>query len=444
MLLSPPQFINDGLPFATFSERSRQRRAHLMAQCDGPIVLVAPGYGPNQMYAWAQCHAPVYQDSYILYLTGINQQDIAIILDPTQQKQHIFLPAYNAKTVFWEGACFAEGDSESCAILTQLGFDYIHNIRNLKTIISDHHHPTTCWHGLIQQQGKKNRPDDHYKLKKSLSRQLGPSFQFKNICDLSWDQRSHHDAVAIDNITTGAQKTADAFLATLAGPPPPSETAICGTLIGELLKRTCYGLSFPPIIAKNANAATLHYTHNSALLDPKDLILMDFGLRWQSMCTDVSRTIPATGGYTDLQRRLMDIVLTTQLTTMAAVRSGITFNELNTIAWDTMETLLTTHFFNKGGRIKRAYRRQPHNIGHLLGIQVHDGDPNRAYRDRPLPRHAIITIEPGLYGTVEWKGDTYTYGIRIEDNLLVTDQGYQNLTQNIPKTCHDIEAIFRG
>ena len=73
-----PFFINDGLTQTAFAEQSKKRRQWLMDQCDGPIVLCAPNLGPNQIYSWASCYTPVYQDSYILFLTGINQLGIRL------------------------------------------------------------------------------------------------------------------------------------------------------------------------------------------------------------------------------------------------------------------------------------------------------------------------------------------------------------------------------
>ena len=93
------------------------------------------------------------------------------------------------------------------------------------------------------------------------------------------------------------------------------------------------------------------------ILQNNDLILMDFGLRWQSMCTDVSRTIPYGGRYTDLQKRLMDIVLITQEKTMAQVKPGISFNDLNDYAWTTLEKNLELFFEseNENGNLDRLY-----------------------------------------------------------------------------------------
>ena len=199
---------------------------------------------------------------------------------------------------------------------------------------------------------------------------------------------------------------------------------------------------FSPIIAKNENAGILHYNNNSAKNKPNDLILMDFGLRWNSMCTDISRTIPANGKYSTLQKLLMNIVIKTQDETIKRVRPGVTFNELNEFAWSTLEEYLKRDFITKGGKMTRLYKKQPHNIGHFLGIQVHDGDSNRNYRSQPLKEYNLLTIEPGLYGEFQINGEKIHCGIRIEDNLLVTKKGVQNLTESIPKTCEEIEFIM--
>ena len=244
-------------------------------------------------------------------------------------------------------------------------------------------------------------------------------------------------------IKEAALKTELAFKQTLQSFQFKSETELCGTLIGELLKQTSYGLAFSPIIAANKNASILHYTNKSAIFDNNSLVLLDFGLRWHSMCTDVSRTIPVNGVYTDLQKCLMNIVIETQLATQNQIKAGVTFAELNTYAWDFLERQLEVNFIAKGGQMKRAYKKQPHNVGHLLGIQVHDGDANRSYRNTALPKGSIITIEPGLYGHFKLNGDESFYGIRIEDNYLVETNGAVNLTSNIPKTCQDIESILK-
>jgi Xaa-Pro aminopeptidase len=412
-----------------------------MDQCHGPIVLLAPTLGPNQQYAWANCYQPVYQDSYFLYLTGINQTGVAMILNPSNHKQSIFLPEYAKERVFWEGETFASGDNATETFLKHSGFNDIQPMKAFRPMLKALAKKPPVWHLLLDSPSTPLPRDEASALKHDLRQIVGTSFQYENISPLSWAQRLQHDESAIDSLTSAIKKTAAAFLSTIQT-PVHSETELSGTLVGNLLKETPYGLSFSPIIAKNENAAILHYGNNSAPLKNGDLVLMDFGLRWNTMCTDVSRTIPVNGRYSELQRRLMTIVIDAQMKTLTHVQPGISFNQLNDISWKILEDNLNEDFISKGGRVNRVYKKQPHNIGHFLGIQVHDGDSNRAYRSQPLKENNIITIEPGLYGEFEFDGEKIHCGIRIEDNLLITKTGHVNLTKDIPKTCEDIEKAM--
>ena len=441
MFPKAPLYIENNLEKR--SKLYKKRRQWLMEKCNGPIVLISPAKSPNQDYAWAHCFQPVFQDSYILFLTGINQIGISFIFDPKSKKEFIFLPEYNSEDVFWNGQTFSFGNEESHTFLKKNGFGEIHPIKDFKKTLISLDKPSLNWHLLLEKSGKKFRRTESYFLKQSLRRHFSDSFQYTNISTLSWEHRSIHDDLDIESLKMGIQKTCVAFKNTITN-SFDSEQSLSGHLIGNLLKETPYGLAFPPIIARNENAAILHYTDNSVRFKENDLVLMDFGLRWESMCSDISRTIPYGGTYTDLQKRLVSIVLDVQNETIRQVKAGITFNQLNAFAWSLLEKSLKINFTNKGGKMRRPYKKQPHNIGHLLGIQVHDGDANRDYRKDALPANTIITIEPGLYGAFELNGDTIECGIRIEDNILVTSDGHKNLSEAIPKSCDDIEALMKN
>ena len=346
--------------------------------------------------------------------------------------------------MFWDGDFFAANDNKTESFLHSLGFTDICSLNAFNETIRSIAEESPNWHLCLHQQKTGIKKDESYAIKTRLKRRFGTLFKYTNIANQTWEQRFTHQESAIDCCKIAAEKTNTAFCNALTQAPFQSETQLCGTLIGELLKQTPFGLSFSPIIAGNERAAILHYTNNSASLHPSDLVLMDFGLRWQSMCSDVSRTIPVNGQYTDLQKRLVQLVLNTLEATIATVKEGVSFNDLNEFAWDFLEQQLHDDFIKKGGKIHRLYKKQPHNIGHLLGIQVHDGDSSRGYKSKPLKSNSIITIEPGLYGTFEFNGKTATYGIRIEDNLLVTKNGCQNLTSKIPKSISDIEALLKS
>ena len=428
------QFITDGISVSDAKKRYLKRRKWIMDQCNGPIVLSAPMLGPNQRYPWAHCDAPVYQDSYILFLTGINQYPLHIVLDPISNEQHIFLPEFDANRAFWDGQSLSANHDASTSFLVSAGFSHIHSIKSFSHFIGQRITENPNWHLLIHEKGRKRVKDDAYKLFNSISRRSTKSPKITNISALSWDQRLSHDQFSITAFKSGIAKTATAYKHTISMLDSfKHEFEIAGHLKGELLKQTPFGLSFPPIIAKNQNAAILHYIDCCDSLQKNDLILFDFGLRWQSMCTDISRTISLSGTYTPFQKRLVEIVSAVQCHVITLVKPGVTFDELNDACWEEMERLLDRDFIAKGGTMKRDYNKQPHNVGHLLGIQTHDGDPYRNYRSHSLPHDAIITIEPGLYGQFELNGETIHCGIRIEDNILITKHGNENLSESIPK-----------
>jgi Xaa-Pro aminopeptidase len=441
MFPQSPHFITDDLPISDASKRYTSRRNWILSQCKGPLILLAPDQGPDHGYPWAHVHAPVFQDSYFLFLTGINQPKIALILDPKSNKHHLFLPEFNADNVFWNGPRFAYGDPDSTSWLKKAGYTDIHPFSSLTSFIRNTPKSTSfCLN--IDTSKKKMVRNEAFTLKQFIIRQA--KRQVININDHSWDHRLRHDTPTINAFKTAVKKTNTAFKASLCSGRFKTETELSGTLMGHLFSQSCYGIAFPPIIAKNENAAILHYINNSSAFLKKDLVLLDFGLRWQSIHTDISRTIPISGTYTDLQKRLISIVLDTQDMVMSHIKPGITMHALNKLAWDYLDHQLGKDFLSKGGSMERPYALQPHNIGHLLGIQVHDGPPDRRYMHTPLPAGAVLTIEPGLYGTFHFKGESLTCGIRIEDNILITDKGFNNLSKAIPKSISEIEALFKG
>ncbi len=188
--------------------------------------------------------------------------------------------------------------------------------------------------------------------------------------------------------------------------------------------------AFPTIAASGENATILHYTDNDKKVIDGDLVLFDLGASFGYYSADISRTIPVNGIFSDRQEELYNAVLKSQLAAMQAVRPGVTMTELNNLSRDVMASELISI-----GVIKRAseiYELYPHGVSHSLGLETHDP---LSYSE-PLKAGMIITIEPGLY--LEDEG----IGIRIEDDVLVTEEGYINLSEAIIKTVEDIEAYM--
>ena len=190
----------------------------------------------------------------------------------------------------------------------------------------------------------------------------------------------------------------------------------------------------------------LHYHDNNQPLEKGRLLLLDFGLRYGDVVSDISRTVPVNGVFNPLQRMVYEIVLKSQAYIESLVKPGVSMDTLNTACWTYLHEQLDKTLAAHDGTCKRDYTDRPHQMGHLIKTVVHDGDPWRSYAKRPLRVGECISNEPGFYGYVEAviDGTPYkeTMGIRIEDNLLVTETGCQNLSKDIPKSCADIEACM--
>lgn len=190
-------------------------------------------------------------------------------------------------------------------------------------------------------------------------------------------------------------------------------------------------LSFPTICASGVNATTLHYPFANDVIKDDELVLFDLGSQNNKYCGDISRTYPASGKFTDKQKEIYSIVLNCNKEIIKAIKPGVTLKELNTLATKILaEGLLNLGIIENETEIKKYYF---HSIGHHLGLDTHDPSDNTL----PLVPGNVITDEPGLY--IKELG----IGIRIEDDILVTEDGSYNLSNGIIKEVNDIEKALK-
>ena len=211
--------------------------------------------------------------------------------------------------------------------------------------------------------------------------------------------------------------------------------------------RVAYG----SIVAGGENACILHYTNNDQALRDNDLVLIDAGCELDHYAADITRTFPINGRFTAPQKAIYELVLAAHQAALAVIKPATPFSAMQ----DAAVTVMTQGLLDLGlleGTLDQniddqSYRKYyMHNIGHWLGMDVHDvGIYKLDGESRPLEVGMVTTVEPGLYidpedETVDpqWRG----IGVRIEDNILVTPDGYLNLTQALPVTVADIEALM--
>jgi Xaa-Pro aminopeptidase len=210
------------------------------------------------------------------------------------------------------------------------------------------------------------------------------------------------------------------------------------------------GAGYHPIVAAGSNACVLHYVENSAEVGAGELVLVDSGAEVDLYTADVTRTFPASGRFSELQRRAYQIVLEAADRAIAAARPGATLEELHQLALQRLtEGMVELGLLSgpvdqliESGAFRRFYM---HRTSHWLGLDVHDAGAYRteAGLPRPLAPGMVFTVEPGLYvseGDAEAPEALRGLGIRIEDDLLVTASGCEVLTAAIPRTVAEVEA----
>jgi Xaa-Pro aminopeptidase len=216
-------------------------------------------------------------------------------------------------------------------------------------------------------------------------------------------------------------------------------------------KRGASAPAYTSIVGGGANATVLHYINNDATLNDGDLLLIDAGAEYRGYASDITRTFPVNGRFTEAQRDIYDLVLETQTACIERVRPGASVDDLKNYSIE----LLTEGMVRLGllkGETKKLIEEEKykqfymHGLGHFLGLDVHDvGRYHIKDEARRLEPGMVMTVEPGLYiapGTKDIPEKYLGIGVRIEDDILVTEDGNHNLSSKAPKRPDEIEELM--
>lgn len=429
---------------------------------NSPLLLWGVQNSPLSDFHFSADFATLYQESHILYFTGIKQQKVALWLNPLAKKkeqQILFLPTKDSHLEFWQGNMLGISENKEWNSFQKnlIGFTNIQDINDIEEIINEQiknyslKEISLFWHA--SENKKKVKKDHQYFLNENLKKKISkknPKIKFSNQYQLITDMRNYLDLQEKKNLRNAIKTTKDAFFGLLKKKSKmTNEKEVANFLREEMVHKSGFPLHYSLIVGGGINATCLHYVKNNEKIKADELVLIDFGVKHHHIGCDVTRTFPLAKRMNPLQAILYQIVLDTNKAVEKIVekkiKAGISFQELNDFAWQYLEDELQKRFVDKGGKMKRAYQKAPHGIGHLLGYEVHDGDAFGEYKERPLQEGWVITNEPGLYGEFEIiinkKKYKQSIGIRIEDNLLITKNGCQNLTKDIPKEIVELEKI---
>lgn len=254
----------------------------------------------------------------------------------------------------------------------------------------------------------------------------------KNIHKFMCELRVIKSDFEIANMRKAIEMTKDGLEAIMKSIKPNQYEYISSVEFNySIMKDGADGNSFPTIAASGENAVILHYVENNQIIADGNLILFDLGAQYNQYAADISRTYPANGKYSERQKTIYNIVLKARDEVVKIMKPGVEFSSLNKKSIEILtEELIRIGLIKEASELSKYYY---HGVSHFLGLDVHDiGD-----RDVKLEQGMVLTVEPGLYIAEE------KIGIRIEDDIFITEDGNENLSEDIIRTIEDIEKFMK-
>ncbi len=234
--------------------------------------------------------------------------------------------------------------------------------------------------------------------------------------------------------------------------PGINERALHGVFVRAIMERGCPREGYHAIVASGENATTLHYNFNDQTCRDGDLLLLDAGGEFNYFSGDITRVFPVNGRFSETQKRIYQKVLNVQKELVAMVKPGVSREGLQRETISKLTDVMIDEKLLKGRKDdlieKKEYMKfYMHGVSHWLGMDVHDaGTISVNNEPRQIEAGFVLTIEPGLYipkDSPDVPNELRGIGIRIEDDILVTESGHENLTVKCPKEIADIEAVMR-
>lgn len=272
---------------------------------------------------------------------------------------------------------------------------------------------------------------------------------------ITGEMRLHKTADEVELMQKAATISAEAhILAMKKVKAGMNESQVEALMEAYMRDQGASGVGYNSIIGGGENATILHYVENNQELKDGDLILIDSGAEYQGYSGDITRTFPVNGKFTEAQREVYDVVLDVLYKCIEFTKPGNTVKQRQDLSIELLTEGMVKLGLLKGKTSdlikKKAYLKYyMHGVGHYLGLDVHDAGryftDQAAKNSKPFAPGQVLTVEPGLYIPIDDKTAPAKYrgiGIRIEDDVLVTESGNQNLTAKVPKEADEIEALM--
>ena len=424
----------------------KNRRNNLKNSLPDNSVLLIPG--AELLYRNADSSFPFRQDSSFYYMSGFCEPSslIAIVKDKENISSIAFVPPKDKLKEIWDG--YRAGPIGAVEdFLFDKAFDNTQIDKMLPDIL---HGSEQVLYPIGKKQGFDQKVIDWTTSAASKDRH-SKSINIIDASSIIGNTRLIKDDHEIALIKEACDISAEAHIAAMKSVKNgDSEQQIESLYIHEFSKRGARYPAYNPIVAGGENACVLHYVENNQILEESDLLLVDAGCEYQMYAADITRTFPVSGKFSEEQLAVYEVVLDAMNAAIDCVKEGNSIMKPQ----EASEKVITEGLvkigllegdpveLHKSGAYKDFYM---HKIGHWLGLDVHDaGDYMEGDEFMKFKPGMITTIEPGIYISSsmnvddKWKG----IGVRIEDDILVTKDGNENLTKKVPSDPKEIESLM--
>ena len=395
----------------------------------------------DQMPTNADGLMPFRQNNDLFYLTGIDQEESSLMIYHDMKKnifkEILFIKKTSDLIKVWEGHKLTKEEAKEKSgiesVIWNDEFDRILNnlIPDASCIyINTNEHP----------RAKVIVETRNARLNKKLKSKY-PDKKFKKSANILHQIRSVKENQELNCIKKACNITKKGFDRILKFIKPGIfEYNIQAELIHEFINNNSKGFAYEPIIASGKNACILHYTDNNKLLNPGELILMDFGAEYNNYASDLTRCVPVNGRFTDRQKEVYKSVLTVMNEAKKLLKPGVYLSEYEESVGLLMEkelvklNLLSMNDIRKNSNMPAYKKYFMHGTSHHLGLDVHDVSDAQ----QPISEGMVFTCEPGIYIPEEG------LGIRLENDVFITKNGTQDLMEDIIIEAEEIEETMNN
>jgi Xaa-Pro aminopeptidase len=394
----------------------------------------------DEMPRSADGNFPFRQNSDLLYLSGIDQEQTILVIAPdcpvTEYREVLFLRKTNDTIAVWEGHKYTKDEARDASGIQNVY--WLDDMAPIMTIILNH--SKNIYLNLNENDRFSNEVPYRDLRYANEMKSKYPNHSYQRSGPIMAELRAVKSPIEVELMQTACDITDKAFRRVLGFiRPGVMEYEIEAEVTHEFLRNAATGHAYTPIIASGANANVLHYISNHNECRDGELILLDFGAEYANYAADLTRTIPVNGKFSKRQREVYEAVLRVMRAATKMLVVGNTIPKYHEEVGKIMEQELIGLGLLKADDVKKQDPKSPlykkyfmHGTSHFLGLDVHDiGD-----RYKPMQAGMVFTCEPGIYIPEEG------FGIRIENDILITKNGQDDLMKNIPIDPDEIEELM--